>query len=359
MKRSLPLLVVGMMLAVILAQCAPTPTPSPAPPPAAQPTATAPAPAAAPSPTAAPARKFVIYHVPKAVGIDYFKSANQGMEEAAKELGDVELHYEGSINASAEEQIKVLEDIITKKPDALIVSANDPQALVPVLKRAMEAGITVVTYDADVLPEARIFFINQATFEGIGKALIDEAAKQVGPEAKIAIISTFPTAPNQSRWVEEMKKYMAQAYPKMQLVDIRYGEDDQAKSRQQATDLIAAHPDVQFLIVPTSVGCPGVADALEAAGKVGQIKMTCLATPNGMRAYVKRGTLEAFYLWNVVDLGYLAMYVTHGLLTGEIKPTDKVVKAGRLGEREVGPDNVILLGPPFRFDKDNIDQFNF
>ncbi len=354
-RRPLTLLIVGLVLALILAQCAPAPTPSPTP--AAQPPDTAPA--AAPSPTAAPAKKFVIYHVPKAVGIDYFKSAHQGMEEAAKEFGDVELHYEGSINASAEEQIKVLEDIITKKPDALIVSANDPQALVPVLKRAREAGITVVTYDADVLPEARVFFINQATFEGIGKALIDEAAKQVGPEAKIAIISTFPTAPNQSRWVEEMKKYMAQAYPKMQLVDIRYGEDDQAKSRQQATDLIAAYPEVQFLIVPTSVGCPGVADALEAAGKVGQIKMTCLATPNGMRAYVKRGTLEAFYLWNVVDLGYLAMYVTHGLLTGEIKPTDKTVKAGRLGEREVGPDNVILLGPPFRFDENNIDQFNF
>jgi ABC-type sugar transport system substrate-binding protein len=137
-RRPLPLLIVGLVLALILAQCAPAPTPSPTP--AAQPPATAPA--AAPSPTAAPAKKFVIYHVPKAVGIDYFKSANQGMEEAAKELGDVELHYEGSINASAEEQIKVLEDIITKKPDALIVSANDPQALVPVLKRAREAGIT-------------------------------------------------------------------------------------------------------------------------------------------------------------------------------------------------------------------------
>lgn len=304
-------------------------------------------------------QKFVIYHVPKAMGIDYFKSANQGMEEAAKELGDVELHYEGPINATAEEQIKVLEDIITKKPDALIVSANDPQALVPVLKRAMQAGIKVVTYDADVLPEARTFFVNQATFEDIGKALIDEAAKQVGEDAKIAIVSTSPTAPNQIRWVEEMKKHMAEAYPNMKLLDIRYGEDDQAKSRQQANDLINAYPDLEFIIVPTSVGCPGVADAIEAAGKVGQIKMTCLATPNGMRAYVKRGTVEAFYLWNVVDLGYLAMHVTHGLLTGEIKESDTKVKAGRLGEREVGTDGVIRLGPPFRFDNDNIDQFNF
>ena len=305
------------------------------------------------------AQKFIIYHVPKAMGIDYFKSANQGMEEAAKELGDVELHYEGPINASAEEQIKVLEDIITKKPDALIVSANDPQALVPVLKRAMQAGIKVVTYDADVLPEARTFFVNQATFEDIGKALIDEAAKQAGEDAKIAIVSTSPTAPNQSRWVEEMKKHMAATYPNMKLLDIRYGEDDQAKSRQQANDLINAYPDLEFIIVPTSVGCPGVADAIEAAGKAGQIKMTCLATPNGMRPYVKRGTVEAFYLWNVVDLGYLAMHVTHGLLTGEIQESDTKVNAGRLGEREVGTDGVIRLGPPFRFDKDNIDQFNF
>ncbi|WP_376791136.1 substrate-binding domain-containing protein [Thermoflexus sp.] len=357
MKRPLSFLILWLALALILAQCAPTPTPSPTPLPAAQPTVTIPAPA--PTPTSAPAKKFVVYHVPKAAGIEYFKSAHQGMEEVAKEFGDVELHYEGPINATAEEQIKVLEDIITKRPDALIVSANDPQALVPVLKRAMEAGITVVTYDADVLPEARIFFINQATFEGVAKALIDEAAKQVGPEAKIAIISSYPTAPNQKRWIEEMQKYMAQVYPKMQLVDIRYGEEDQSKSRQQTLDLIAAHPEVQFIIAPVSTGLPGAADALEAAGKVGKVKLTGLSLPNVMRPYIKRGTLEAFYLWNVVDLGYLAMYVTHGLLTGEIKPTDKVVKAGRLGEREVGPDNVILLGPPFRFDKNNIDQFNF
>ena len=105
------------------------------------------------------------------MGIDYFKAANQGMEEERRgSWGDVELQYEGSINASAEEQLKVLEDIITKQPHALIVSANAPQALVPVLTRAREAGITVVTYDADELPAARVFFVNQATFEGIGKS---------------------------------------------------------------------------------------------------------------------------------------------------------------------------------------------
>ncbi len=351
MKRYM--LILLLVFGLVLSACA-IQTPAPAAP-------AAPAkekPAEAPAEEAA-AKKFVVVDVPKLVGIDYFKSVHDGMQEAADELGNIDLQLTGSINASAEEQIKILDDLITKRPDALLVSANDPQALVPVLKRALDAGIIVVTYDADVEPEGRIFFINQADFAGIGKALIDEVAREVGPDAKYAIVSTFPTAPNQSRWVEEMKKYQAEAYPDMVLLDIRYGEDDQAKSRTAANDLMNAYPELQMLIVPTSVGCPGVADAIEAANKVGQVKMTCLATPNGMRDYVKRGTVEAFYLWNTVDLGYLTMYVAHGLLTGEITPDSKTVPAGRLGTREVGENGVILLGPPFRFDKDNIDQFHF
>jgi len=343
-------LLVLLALAMVLTACAkPTPTPTP------KPVATK-----APPPTETPApKKFKVIMVPKLVGIDYFASCQQGMEEAAKELGDIDLEVQGTIDANAEKQIELLDSLITRKPDALIISANDPEALAPVCRRAMEAGIKVVTFDADVLPDARHYFINQATFEGIGKALIDEVALQKGEEAKYAIISTTPNAPNQSKWVEAMKAYQPKAYPKMKLVDIRYGEDDMAKTRQQANDLITAYPDLDAFIVPTSVGFPGAAEAVEAAGKTGEIAVIGLATPNGMRDYVKRGVVETVILWNTIDLGYLTMYTTEALLTGKLKPGDKTVQAGRMGEKEIGENNVILLGPPFRFTKENIDQFNF
>lgn len=341
------------IVAFIVAACAPKVTPTPLPP-TATPTPVPPTPTPVPTPV-----KYTIIHVPKLVGIDYFKSCYQGMEEAAKELGDVILEEAGPLEADAAKQAEVIEGLIARRPAALLVSANDPDALVPVLKRAMEAGIVVVTYDADVRPEGRHYFINQASFEGIGKALIDEVAKQAGEDAKYAIISTTATAPNQSRWVEEMKKYQPQAYPKMQLVDIRFGLDDAAETRRQAEDLIHAYPDLKAIIAPTAAGCPGAADAIEATGSVGKVRLICLATPNTMRPFIKKGTVEAIYLWNTVDLGYLALYTAHAVLTGELKPGVKSFKAGRLGTYEVGPDNVILLGPPFRFDATNIDQFHF
>lgn len=333
------LLILLLVVATVLAACAPAAAPTPTPPPE--------------------VKKFTVIHVPKLVGIDYFKSCYQGMEEAAKELGDIELEEVGPLEADAAKQAELIDGLIGRKPDALLVSANDPDALVPVLKRAMEAGIVVVTYDADVRPEGRQYFINQASFEGIGKALIDEIAKEAGEDAKYAIISTTATAPNQSRWVEEMKKYQPTAYPKMKLLDVRFGEDDAAKTRTQAEDLIHAYPDMTAIIAPTAAGCPGAADAVEATGSVGKVHLVCLATPSTMREFIKKGTMEAIYLWNTIDLGYLSMYTAHAVLTGELKEGVTSFKAGRLGTYEVGADNVILLGPPFRFDKENIDQFHF
>ena len=151
-----------------------------------------------------------------------------------------------------------------------------------------------------------------------------------------------------------MKKYQAAKYPNMKLLNTRYGENDQAKSRQQATDLLTAFPDLQMIVAPTATGCPGVAEAIEAAKKAGKVKMTCLATPNGMRDYVKRGTVDGIYLWNMVNLGYMVLQIAHRLLTGSIKPTDKVSRqAGRARSRQ---DSNIVLGLAFRFDKDNIDK---
>ena len=281
------------------------------------------------------------------------------MKEAVKELGDVKWESTGPLEANAAKQAELIDGLIARHPDALIVSANDPDALVPVLKRAMDAGIVVITYDADVRPEGRDFFVNQASESGIGKALVDEVAKEAGKDAVYAIISTSATAPNQSAWIREMKKHQAKAYPKMKLLDIRYGEDDAAKTRAQAEDLMSAHPDLSAIVAPTAAGCPGAADAIEGMGKAGKVHLICLATPNTMRPFIKRGTVEAIYLWNTVDLGYLALYTAHAALTKELTKSQPTFKAGRLGTYTADKNGMILLGPPFRFDKTNIDKFHF
>jgi len=103
---------------------------------------------------------------------------------------------------------------------------------------------------------------------------------------------------------------------------------------------------------------PGAAEAVKQAGKAGQVKVIGLGLPSENRRYVKEGVTDSVILWKTEDLGYLTVYAAHALVTGALKHSDRTFTAGTLGQFEIQGDN-ILLGKPFVFNKDNIDQFNF
>jgi rhamnose transport system substrate-binding protein len=321
-----------------------------------------------------------IFMVPKFTGAAYFAATEKGAKEAVAELKGkgvaIDFLYTGPSVANTDEEIRMIDDLVAQKPDAIIISANDAEAMVPVAKKAKTAGIKVITYDADVAdPTARQWFVNQGTFTLVGTALIDVVAEQAGSSARFAIVSADPGAFNQNSWIAAMKARVEAKYPKMQLVDIRYGLDKPTESFSMAQDLINKfRGKLDAIIAPTSVALPKVAEAVEQAGLTGKIVVTGLSTPNDMREFVKKGTVRTVVLWNPVDLGYLAVYVARASLAGTLKDTATQAKvpAGRLGTRDAvaelkditakGPvtlRNVIVLGSPFRFTKENIDKFNF
>lgn len=297
--------------------------------------------------------------VPKFTNEAYFTATQKGGQEAADELG-LEFIYEGTINADIDGQIQIIDSLIARGVDALIVSPNDPDAIVPVLQRARDAGIEVVTYDADAAA-GRSLFVNQATFESIGTGLVEALVAEAGADARYAIVSATPTAANQNAWIEAMEAYSAETYPELELVSLQYGDDEPQKSLQVSQDLLNAYPDLDAIVAPTSVGFPAAAEAVEQAGLAGEVAVLGLSTPNGMREFVKRGTVNTVLLWNPVDLGYAAVYAAHALLQGELAPGDSF-EAGRLGSYTVEADDVsltTLLGPPFEFTPENIDDFDF
>jgi rhamnose transport system substrate-binding protein len=169
-------------------------------------------------PTGAPDRKgkpIKIVDVPKLIGIGYFNATSKGIAEAAKELGNVEAKTDGPTKANIDEQITFIDNYITSGVDGILFAANDPVAIAPVLKKALSKGINVVGYDANSTPDARQWFVNQAEFNGIAKALIDNMAKEVGEDAGVAIVTSTFTTPNQARWIAEMAAYAAKCHPKM------------------------------------------------------------------------------------------------------------------------------------------------
>ncbi len=301
--------------------------------------------------------RLMVALMPKAKGNAYFLSCKAGADRAAAELG-VELLFDGPVDTNAAKQNEIVDNWITLGVDAIAVSAENKESLSTALRKARRAGITVVTFDSDVLSDARSFFVNQATPEGIGYTLMDEAARLLGGEGEFAIITATLTAANQREWMKHIEARLAEKYPRMKLVAVRPSDDLKDKAQSEATALMSAYPNLKLLMAICSPGVPGAAEAVQQAGKTGQVKVIGLGLPNENRRYVKAGVTDSVILWNTGDLGYLTVFAAVATARGDLVPGATSFRAGALGELRVAGDN-ILLGQPFIFNRDNIDRFDF
>jgi len=300
-----------------------------------------------------------ITFLPKNLGNPYFDTSNAGGEEAIEEFGGT---YEevGPTEASPTAQVSYVQTAAQQGVGALVISANDPEALCDSLDEARSAGVKVVTFDSDTNPECRDLFINQATAEGIAKAQIELISEQIGDAGQIAVLSASANATNQNAWIELMEEELAANHPDIELVEVVYGDDDDQTSFDKTAALLQTYPELKGIISPTTVGIAAAARYLSTSEYKGKVALTGLGTPNQMREYVEDGTVTSFALWNPADLGYLAAYAAQALITGEITGEEgDSFEAGKLGSYEVGEGAVVLLGDPFVFNAENIGEFDF
>jgi rhamnose transport system substrate-binding protein len=305
------------------------------------------------------AANLAITFLPKNLGNAYFDTSDKGGKKAIDELGGKYAEV-GPAAAAPDAQVQYINTLTQQGVGGIDVSANDKAAICDALTAAMDAKIKIVTYDSDTNPECRNLFINQATADGIAKVEVDMIAKQIGDSGEIAILSASANATNQNAWIDLMKTQLASGHPNIKLVDAVYGNDDDQTSFDKTAGLLSAHPNLKGIISPTTVGITAAARYLSTSSAKGKVFLTGLGTPNQMRQYVKDGTVTEFALWNPADLGYLAAYATAALIKGDITgKTGDTFTAGTLGKFTVGANNTVLLGDPYKFNKDNIDQFNF
>ena len=148
--------------------------------------------------------------MPKLVGIGYYNAVKEGIDDADAELPDVKVRWLGPTDARVEDQIQMIENIIPTKPDLIAVASNDPVAIAPVLKKAKQQGIAVMSWDGDT--DFRDFFVNLVNYDEFGEALVESLVPDIGKEGDIAIITTTFTAPNQVRWIEEIERVIKERY---------------------------------------------------------------------------------------------------------------------------------------------------
>lgn len=299
--------------------------------------------------------------VAKDVNNPYMKKVYEGFQTSCKEVGATAL-YKGPEAATPEKQIEIINQLVAQKVAGIAIAANDQDALQPALQEAMNQGISVISLDSAVNKDSRMTHIQQADPEKIGRGLIQAAAEMVNGEGGIAILSATAQATNQNLWIEWMQKELAEnpdKYAKTPLVKIAYGDDDPTKSTSE-TQALLQNPDVKVIIAPTTVG-------MLAAGKVLQdkkstVKLTGLGLPSEMAPFIEDSTCPWMYLWNPVDIGYLAGYTMDSLVKGDItgKTGDKF-SGGELGDKVVtdaaDEGTEVMLGDPFKFDASNIAEW--
>lgn len=297
--------------------------------------------------------------VVKSLGNGFFDAAHAGAKEAAGQIGGVEVIYTGPTTPSAEGQIEIINSLISQKVDAIVVSANDPNALVPITKKAMQRGIKVISFDSGLAPGGRQMQLNPSNPEMIGEKQIQMAAKEMKGKGELAILSASAQATNQNIWIGVMKETLRKPeYKDLKLVATVYGDDQSDKSYREAIGLLRSHPNLKAIIAPTTVGIVAASKAVADEGLVGKVFVTGLGLPSEMAGHVKSGAVREFAIWNPIDLGYAATYAAHQFVTGKAKlDPGASVSVGRLGNVSLDANGEAALGPPFTYNAENVEKF--
>ena len=339
MKKLLSIIVLAALLLTVLAGCATTPTTSPG------------------------GEKFAL--IVKSTGNPYNEKLAEGFEEAVSEFGGTAI-VRRPANPTSEDQIAMINELVNQRVAAIAIAANDADALQPALKRAMDAGIKVISLDSATNKDSRLTHVQQADPVAIARVLVEAAYDMADGAGDFAILSATSTATNQNTWIANMQKLLDEdtKYKDLNLVKVAYGDDLRDKSVSETEALLQTYPNLEVIVAPTTVGIAAAAKVITDNGLAGKVFVTGLGLPSEMAAYmIEGGATPYMFLWNPIDIGYLAGFTAKAMVDGKTGAVGDVIPAGRLGSRTIvvatsgdgGTETV--LGDPFKFDTENISEW--
>lgn len=303
-------------------------------------------------------KKWKIVVMPKLVGIPYFNASETGVKKAGEDLG-VEAIYTGPTKADAAEQVKMLEDLISKGVDAIAVAPNDPAALTPVLKKAKEKGIVILDWDTPADQSVVDFSVHQIDDKVYAQHIWDNLVEKMGTdEGEYAILTGGLSAANLNAWIDNGLEYAKTKYPKLKLVSDRIPTDEkQQVAYSKALELIKAYPNLKGIIGISTPAPLGAAQAVQEKKLQDKIAVVGTSLPTDSKPYLEDGSLKVGTLWDPSKLGYLTVYLAKMKL--EKKDISDGLDVPTIGKITVKEGKTIIMGPPTDFTKENAGTFGF
>ncbi len=315
-----------------------------------------------------------VVFIPKMTGNAFFESGNNGAQKMAEEVG-FKVKYDGTPEGTVANQVQIINSAVSSGADAIAISSVSSDGLNQALQNALDAGLKVVTWDSDVDPEYRSFYVNQGTPEILGAMLVDMAAEQMDDpdgENEVAWFYSSPTVPDQNAWVDYAEIYIEENYPNWEIVTKQFGEGNEQKSLQIGESIIDSYPNLTAVIAPDSTALPAMAQAAENKGlNADDLIITGFASPNSMRGFIENGTIVNHGLWDVQEQGALAVYIAYYLAQGNKLEVGDTLDVPTLGEIKAEPNTIqgydyeasdsgiIVLPERIVFTKDNTNDYDF
>jgi len=273
---------------------------------------------------AKPAGKLRFAVVPKGLTHQFWLTVKAGADAAGKDLG-VDITWVGpEKETEVVKQINILEDQIGSGVSGIVLAACDQEALIDIIKKAMEKKVPVVTIDSGVNSDAPVSFIATDNVAGAAMAA-RELAKLVGSEGGVGLIPFVKGAGTSEQREEGFKKGVAE-FPNLKIADIQYCQSDVSKAMDITEDMLTAHPDLKGIFASNEPAAIGVVQALEAKGKGGQIKVVAFDAGDDEVAALRKGSIQALIVQNPFKMGYEGVKAAVDAVNG--KPVEKRIDTG-------------------------------
>lgn len=238
----------------------------------------------------------------KIVGVPYFSLLGTGLAEAGKQFG-IQSDMIGPAQVDPAQQVRLVEDVIAKKVDVLGLIPLDVKVLAPVVQRARDAGIIVITQEGPDM-EGRTWDVEMVDSKAFGEAMMKSLARQMGEKGDyICIVGTL-TTPLHNLWCDAAIAYQKANYPQMNLAAERFPGADQIDTTEQVVrNALQAYPGLRGVIGFGSNGPIGAGNVVRQRRLANRLSVTGFALPSQAQPLIEAGALKETFLWSPKEVG--------------------------------------------------------